>query len=56
MPDNGLPMAKHDRFQGSIEVRSVDAGMQAAQSAFRGQATYASGRRGIAPIDDHEFG
>jgi hypothetical protein len=48
-------MAKHDRFRGGIEVGSVDAGVQAAQAAFRGQATYAPGSGRITLINYDEF-
>ncbi len=43
VPNDRLPVAKRYRLQGSVEVRRVDAGMQPAQTALRGQSTHASG-------------
>jgi hypothetical protein len=56
VPDDGLPMAKHDRFQGSVQIRRVDAGMQTAQAALRRKATYTSRGGRITFIDDDQFG
>ncbi|MDB6084599.1 MAG: hypothetical protein JWN43_2480 [Gammaproteobacteria bacterium] len=56
VPNDRLPMAKHDRFQRSVQVRRVDAGMQAAQATLHRKATYAPGGGRITFIDDDQLG
>jgi hypothetical protein len=56
VPNDRLPMAKHDRFQGSVQARRVDTSMQAAQTALRRKAAYAPGSGWITLIDDDQLG
>ena len=56
VPDDRLPMAQHDAVKGTVQVRGVDAGMQAAQAALRGKAAYTSRGGRITFIDGDQLG
>ena len=56
VPNDRLPMAKYDRFQASVQVRRVDAGMQTAQATLHRKATYAPRGGRITFIDDNQLG
>jgi len=54
MPNDGLPITKHDRFGWSIEIRGID-GMETAQAPFRGQMPDAPDHSRTAPIGYDEL-
>ena len=56
VPDDRLPMAKHDRFKGRVQVRRIDAGMQPAQTPLRRKAAYAPGGGRITFVGDDQLG
>ena len=56
MSDNRLPMAKHDRLQGGVEIRGIDARMQASQTAIGGKPAYTAGNGRLGFVDDDQLG
>jgi hypothetical protein len=55
VPDERLPRTQHNRDEGSVQIRGVDAGTQAPQTALRRKAAYALGTRRVTFVDGDQL-